>query len=186
MAFDIASIKLKGFDAMTNFDLKLYDVKGILAGNNVQVDLKIAKLLKEATALGPSNNKGGSSSDELSGGDKKESLLIEEDEIGSQMVSGLRAIHDNSPFKEMLPLKASTALNEPSTSNFHLATNVFQCKPANADESCIMQNGTVARLSYSLQFPDTDSIGEQKARAQGTGFRHSTSSCFKPYSKRQN
>ncbi|KAL5566603.1 hypothetical protein UlMin_029767 [Ulmus minor] len=50
-AYDIAAIKFRGLNAVTNFDMNRYDVKSILESNTLPIGGGAAKRLKEAQAL---------------------------------------------------------------------------------------------------------------------------------------
>ncbi|KAJ8563728.1 hypothetical protein K7X08_032180 [Anisodus acutangulus] len=50
-AYDIAAIKFRGLNAVTNFDMNRYDVKTILESNTLPIGGGAAKRLKEAQAL---------------------------------------------------------------------------------------------------------------------------------------
>ncbi|KAL3529838.1 hypothetical protein ACH5RR_009160 [Cinchona calisaya] len=50
-AYDIAAIKFRGLNAVTNFDMNRYDVKAILESNSLPIGGGAAKRLKEAQAL---------------------------------------------------------------------------------------------------------------------------------------
>ncbi|XVF69673.1 hypothetical protein PTKIN_Ptkin11bG0100500 [Pterospermum kingtungense] len=50
-AYDIAAIKFRGLNAVTNFDMSRYDVKTILESNTLPIGGGAAKRLKEAQAL---------------------------------------------------------------------------------------------------------------------------------------
>ncbi|XP_059311464.1 AP2-like ethylene-responsive transcription factor PLT2 [Lycium ferocissimum] len=50
-AYDIAAIKFRGLNAVTNFDMNRYDVKAILESNTLPIGGGAAKRLKEAQAL---------------------------------------------------------------------------------------------------------------------------------------
>ncbi|PRQ35180.1 putative transcription factor AP2-EREBP family [Rosa chinensis] len=50
-AYDIAAIKFRGLNAVTNFDMSRYDVKSILESNTLPIGGGAAKRLKEAQAL---------------------------------------------------------------------------------------------------------------------------------------
>ncbi|XP_022958273.1 LOW QUALITY PROTEIN: AP2-like ethylene-responsive transcription factor PLT1 [Cucurbita moschata] len=50
-AYDIAAIKFRGLNAVTNFDMSRYDVKSILDSNSVPIGGGAAKRLKEAQAM---------------------------------------------------------------------------------------------------------------------------------------
>ncbi|KAJ0011459.1 hypothetical protein Pint_33026 [Pistacia integerrima] len=50
-AYDIAAIKFRGLNAVTNFDVNRYDVKAILESNTLPIGGGAAKRLKEAEAL---------------------------------------------------------------------------------------------------------------------------------------
>ncbi|XP_058721720.1 AP2-like ethylene-responsive transcription factor PLT2 [Vicia villosa] len=50
-AYDIAAIKFRGLNAVTNFDMTRYDVKAILESNTLPIGGGAAKRLKEAQAL---------------------------------------------------------------------------------------------------------------------------------------
>ncbi|XP_027356302.1 AP2-like ethylene-responsive transcription factor PLT2 [Abrus precatorius] len=50
-AYDIAAIKFRGLNAVTNFDMSRYDVKAILESNTLPIGGGAAKRLKEAQAL---------------------------------------------------------------------------------------------------------------------------------------
>ncbi|RYR70177.1 hypothetical protein Ahy_A03g016688 [Arachis hypogaea] len=50
-AYDIAAIKFRGLNAVTNFDMSRYDVKAILESNALPIGGGAAKRLKEAQAL---------------------------------------------------------------------------------------------------------------------------------------
>ncbi|XP_073220937.1 AP2-like ethylene-responsive transcription factor PLT2 [Cicer arietinum] len=50
-AYDIAAIKFRGLNAVTNFDMTRYDVKSILESNTLPIGGGAAKRLKEAQAL---------------------------------------------------------------------------------------------------------------------------------------
>ncbi|XP_012485416.1 AP2-like ethylene-responsive transcription factor PLT2 [Gossypium raimondii] len=50
-AYDIAAIKFRGLNAVTNFDMNRYDVKAILERNTLPIGGGAAKRLKEAQAL---------------------------------------------------------------------------------------------------------------------------------------
>ncbi|KAE8735513.1 AP2-like ethylene-responsive transcription factor PLT2 [Hibiscus syriacus] len=49
--YDIAVIKFRGLNAVTNFDMNLYDVKAILESNSLPIGGAAAKRLKECQAL---------------------------------------------------------------------------------------------------------------------------------------
>lgn len=50
-AYDIAAIKFRGLNAVTNFDMSRYDVKSILESNTLPIGGGAAKRLKEAQAM---------------------------------------------------------------------------------------------------------------------------------------
>ncbi|GMI97455.1 PLETHORA 2 [Hibiscus trionum] len=50
-AYDIAAIKFRGLNAVTNFDMNRYDVKAILESNTLPIGGGAAKRLKEAQAV---------------------------------------------------------------------------------------------------------------------------------------
>jgi AP2-like factor (ANT lineage) len=50
-AYDIAAIKFRGLNAVTNFDMNRYDVKSILESNTLPIGGGAAKRLKEAQAI---------------------------------------------------------------------------------------------------------------------------------------
>lgn len=50
-AYDIAAIKFRGLNAVTNFDMTRYDVKAILESNTLPIGGGAAKRLKEAQAI---------------------------------------------------------------------------------------------------------------------------------------
>ncbi|XP_051142017.1 AP2-like ethylene-responsive transcription factor PLT2 [Andrographis paniculata] len=50
-AYDIAAIKFRGLNAVTNFDMSRYDVKAILESNTLPIGGGAAKRLKEAQAM---------------------------------------------------------------------------------------------------------------------------------------
>ncbi|KAF2593858.1 hypothetical protein F2Q70_00042745, partial [Brassica cretica] len=50
-AYDIAAIKFRGLNAVTNFEINRYDVKAILESNTLPIGGGAAKRLKEAQAL---------------------------------------------------------------------------------------------------------------------------------------
>ncbi|GAB4856061.1 AP2-like ethylene-responsive transcription factor plt2 [Ancistrocladus abbreviatus] len=50
-AYDIAAIKFRGLNAVTNFDMSRYDVKAILESNTLPIGGGAAKRLKEAQAI---------------------------------------------------------------------------------------------------------------------------------------
>ncbi|XP_073288654.1 AP2-like ethylene-responsive transcription factor PLT2 [Primulina huaijiensis] len=50
-AYDIAAIKFRGLNAVTNFDMNRYDVKAILESNSLPIGGGAAKRLKEAQAI---------------------------------------------------------------------------------------------------------------------------------------
>ncbi|KAK6937104.1 AP2/ERF domain [Dillenia turbinata] len=50
-AYDIAAIKFRGLNAVTNFDMSRYDVKSILESNTLPIGGGAAKRLKEAQAI---------------------------------------------------------------------------------------------------------------------------------------
>nr|AHB60657.1 putative AP2-family transcription factor [Eleutherococcus senticosus] len=50
-AYDIAAIKFRGLNAVTNFDMTRYDVKSILESNTLPIGGGAAKRLKEAQAI---------------------------------------------------------------------------------------------------------------------------------------
>ncbi|KAG8638266.1 AP2-like ethylene-responsive transcription factor PLT2 [Manihot esculenta] len=50
-AYDIAAIKFRGLNAVTNFDMNRYDVKSILESNSLPIGGGAAKRLKEAQAI---------------------------------------------------------------------------------------------------------------------------------------
>ncbi|KAL0550789.1 hypothetical protein IC582_009851 [Cucumis melo] len=50
-AYDIAAIKFRGLNAVTNFDMSRYDVKSILESNTLPIGGGAAKRLKEAQAV---------------------------------------------------------------------------------------------------------------------------------------
>lgn len=130
MAYDIASILLKGFKAQTNFDIKLYDDKAIIQRGAVHVDRETAKRLKEATNVWPNLNK------------KKEIELKNPEEQ-----------------------KQSFLKDEGESSSTRWACIDLNKEPWDQGESS----------------------GVQESRAQGTtGFRHSSTSCFRPYTRPQN
>ncbi|XP_039028114.1 AP2-like ethylene-responsive transcription factor PLT2 [Hibiscus syriacus] len=56
-AYDIAAIKFRGLNAVTNFEMNRYDVKAILESNALPVGGGAAKRLKEAQALEESSRK---------------------------------------------------------------------------------------------------------------------------------
>ncbi|KAM7500204.1 hypothetical protein LguiA_024618 [Lonicera macranthoides] len=131
MAYDIASILLKGFKAQTNFDIKLYDVKAIIERGAVHVDRETAKRLKEATNLWPN----------LKNKKKKTELKKPEERKQSFLKDG----------------------GESSSIRW----------------ACIELN--------KEPWDQGESTGVQESRAQGTtGFRHSSASCFRPYTRSQN
>ncbi|CAA3003178.1 AP2-like ethylene-responsive transcription factor PLT2 [Olea europaea subsp. europaea] len=50
-AYDVAAIKFRGLNAVTNFDMNRYDVKAILDSNSLPIGGGAAKRLKEAQAV---------------------------------------------------------------------------------------------------------------------------------------
>ncbi|KAI4382129.1 hypothetical protein MLD38_008130 [Melastoma candidum] len=56
-AYDIAAIKFRGLNAVTNFDMNRYDVKAILESNTLPIGGGAAKRLKEAQALDSSRKR---------------------------------------------------------------------------------------------------------------------------------
>ncbi|KAL2488005.1 AP2-like ethylene-responsive transcription factor PLT2 [Forsythia ovata] len=50
-AYDVAAIKFRGLNAVTNFDMSRYDVKAILESNTLPIGGGAAKRLKEAQAI---------------------------------------------------------------------------------------------------------------------------------------
>ncbi|KAJ0077773.1 hypothetical protein Patl1_36763 [Pistacia atlantica] len=56
-AYDIAAIKFRGLNAVTNFDVNHYDVKAILESNTLPIGGGAAKRLKEAQALESSRHR---------------------------------------------------------------------------------------------------------------------------------
>ncbi|XP_031270534.1 AP2-like ethylene-responsive transcription factor PLT2 [Pistacia vera] len=56
-AYDIAAIKFRGLNAVTNFDVNRYDVKAILESNTLPIGEGAAKRLKEAQALESSRSR---------------------------------------------------------------------------------------------------------------------------------
>ncbi|EPS59051.1 hypothetical protein M569_15759 [Genlisea aurea] len=56
-AYDIAAIKFRGMNAVTNFDMSRYDVKAILESNTLPIGGGAAKRLKEAAAESSSSSR---------------------------------------------------------------------------------------------------------------------------------
>ncbi|KAE8674964.1 AP2-like ethylene-responsive transcription factor PLT1 [Hibiscus syriacus] len=75
-AYDIAAIKFRGLNAVTNFDMNRYDVKAILESNTLPIGGGAAKRLKEAQALESTR--------------KREEMIA----LGSSFQYGARANHD--------------------------------------------------------------------------------------------
>ena len=55
-AYDIAAIKFRGLNAVTNFEMSRYDVKAILESSTLPIGSGAAKRLKEAQAIESSKN----------------------------------------------------------------------------------------------------------------------------------
>lgn len=54
MAYDVEEIRMRGWNAVTNFSLSLYDVEGIRAGNaHPRITIEVAKYLQQATICLP-------------------------------------------------------------------------------------------------------------------------------------
>ena len=111
-AYDIAAIKFRGLNAVTNFDMSRYDVKAILESNTLPIGGGAAKRLKEAQALESSR--------------KREEMIALGSSLqyGSSSSSRLQAYPlTQAPFQQSQPLLSlqnyDTSQYTQDTSSFH-------------------------------------------------------------------
>ncbi|EEF27090.1 Protein BABY BOOM, putative [Ricinus communis] len=91
-AYDIAAIKFRGLNAVTNFDMSRYDVKSILESNTLPIGGGAAKRLKEAQAIESSR--------------KREEMIAlgSSFQYGSSSSGRLQAAYPLMPFEQPQPL----------------------------------------------------------------------------------
>ncbi|KAK3006273.1 hypothetical protein RJ639_017473 [Escallonia herrerae] len=183
MAFDIASIKSKGYNALTNFNINKYDVKSIQEGTEEpKIDLESATLLKEATVLWPLKKKRGMTSE-----DKGEAEAENEEDSNDflnviQGAKTLMAMHASVAAIQPFPTSGLHRVDSSSLHDVHYA-KATRLRPQGEQEACNRQRILHRVDSSSPQSNYFGLInGGQEAKAQGTGFYHASTSCFKPYS----
>ncbi|CAI9774488.1 unnamed protein product [Fraxinus pennsylvanica] len=172
-AYDIAAIKFRGLNAVTNFDMNRYDVKTILESNTLPIGGGAAKRLKEAQAIESSRKReemmtlgsniqyGSSSSGPL----HTNFPLIQQPFDNSQPLLTLQN-QDLSPYNQeshyQSYIQTQLQLHQQTTSynmhqNNHLYNNYFQNNPVllhglmnmGTTSSIIDNNGRSSTGSYS-------------------------------------
>uniref|UniRef100_A0A2N9J407 AP2/ERF domain-containing protein n=1 Tax=Fagus sylvatica TaxID=28930 RepID=A0A2N9J407_FAGSY len=142
-AYDIAAIKFRGLNAVTNFDMNRYDVKSILESNTLPIGGGAAKRLKEAQAiessrkreemiaLGSSFQYGGSSSSSRL---QAYPLLQQQQQAFDQPqpLLTLQNHHDISPYTQQDPsfhqsyIQTQLQLHQQSAGSYNLHQNNSQ------------------------------------------------------------
>ncbi|GAB2287025.1 hypothetical protein Dimus_021413 [Dionaea muscipula] len=89
-AYDIAAIKFRGLNAVTNFDMSRYDVKAILESNTLPIGGGAAKRLKEAQAMESSRK-------------REEEMIIARGSSSSSSASGLFHQYASNSMSSGLP-----------------------------------------------------------------------------------
>ncbi|KAL5545557.1 hypothetical protein UlMin_005244 [Ulmus minor] len=167
IAFDIASIKLKGFKAITNFDLNSYDVKAILEGKP-----GAERLLNLPEQFEISGSEMGTEN----GNNKRSVNLLHC--FGKQKEPESFSRNTNPP-KESLVLDLGPS-SEPDTT----LSLGFEHSNSSAFQSYNQTNNNpVSDLSFlNLNLHPTNNADLfEEEELNGFGFHHSNSSCFKPY-----
>ncbi|KAK2996039.1 hypothetical protein RJ640_019517 [Escallonia rubra] len=185
MAFDIASIKSKGYNALTNFDINKYDVKSIQEGTEEpKIDQESATLLKEATVLWPLKKKRGMTSEDK-GAAEAENEEDSNDFLNViQGAKTLMAMHASVAPIQPFPTSSLHRVDSSSLHDVHYA-RATRLRPQGEQEACNRQRSLHRVDSSSPQSNHFELInGGQEAKARDTGFYHASTSCFKPYSNR--
>uniref|UniRef100_A0A803PT46 AP2-like ethylene-responsive transcription factor PLT2 n=1 Tax=Cannabis sativa TaxID=3483 RepID=A0A803PT46_CANSA len=174
-AYDIAAIKFRGLNAVTNFDMNRYDVKSILESNTLPIGGGAAKRLKEAQALESSR--------------KREEMMALTSTFahygsaaagaGSTSSSPLSSTMNNNSRLQAYPLL------QPQTNSFidhmtphltlqnHDTSSPYHQDPNNSSLLHHQQNYIQTQLQLQQQQPGTSSYGgyglDNTAAATGSG-----------------
>lgn len=210
IAFDIASIKLKGFKSITNFDINSYNVKAILQGETDQKDKEAEKMVNLTAKFAASNITRKQESSGIGNRKKKRSLSFH-NFIGKQTETGFSrnantlsetpviasagSGSQHGAFVPFLSEIASMELEFPREHNGSLAmgfqhsnSSAFQSyKQMEPGETSILQEADTLLPEFELWssnlYPPYMSqlFKEQELQGLGSGFQHASSSCFKPF-----
>ncbi|KAJ8751224.1 hypothetical protein K2173_016405 [Erythroxylum novogranatense] len=132
-AYDIAAIKFRGLNAVTNFDMSRYDVKAILESNTLPIGGGAAKRLKEAQAmessrkreemiaLGSSFQYGGSSSSRLQAYSLMQSSFDQPQPLLTLQNHDISQYHQDASFQQNY-LQTQLHLHQQSGSYLHQAS----------------------------------------------------------------
>ncbi|XP_024031169.1 AP2-like ethylene-responsive transcription factor PLT1 [Morus notabilis] len=210
IAFDIASIKLKGFKAITNFDLNSYNVKAILQGETEQKDKETEKMVNLTAKFAASNITRRQESSGIGNRKKKRSLsfhnfIDKQTETGfsgnantlseTPVISSAGSGSQHGALVPFLSEIASLELEFPREHNGSLAmgfqhsnSSAFQSyKQMEPRQTSILQEADTLLPEFELWssnlYPPYMSqlFKEQELKGLGSGFQHASSSCFKPF-----
>lgn len=202
IAFDITCIKQKGFQAITNFDLRCYDVEAIFKADKLQKEKEVETTRPPLTITQKQNNTLGINIDIGSMKDRRPiipdlnlrpqqaipksyhwafEIAKKAHEASASRVS--RFQHGTfSPFYSYQKMQQLKEQQE-GISNFgfrHVSSSAFQ---SYKQGETIGNSSNISQKSYleSLLPYQINFMKKHWLRAQGLRFKHSSSSCFKTY-----
>ena len=213
IAFDIASIKLKGSMAITNFDINSYNVKAILQAETLQKDNeaeKMVNLIENFAASNIQEKPGGSGI----GNRRKKRSLVFQNFLGKQAetdftgnIGALSKTPVTAPagsesqhgalipfLSEIASMEFPTGFDGSLAMGFqHSNSSVFRSyKHSEPLEPPTLQEADTPLLNcelwssnvYPPYMSELFQEQELKGIGSGFGFQHASSSCFKPFRNR--
>lgn len=174
IAFDIASIKQKGFKAITNFDINTYNVAVILAADNetvVQEEVSTRRKKQGHSSLRHflNKNKGPVSSENSSGGSVPNPCFSRESTIIRPLLGG--------------PVDTSLSLGFK-----HSGSSAFQFyepedyQPRDTSNNFLAPGFELWRPNLNPSY-ETSLFQDYGQEHGAVGFQHASSSCFQPFTR---